>query len=79
MDDAHLDELERRGDSLLDEERHRRTYGISHGASWLSIAVRSAASSDVIQSFSLDYDDAAGFANAILAELEIIERGDTIK
>lgn len=75
MDPEHLDELERRGDSLLDEERYAR----ERADDWV------VSPSPVAGLLHLDVPavialaEGRRLANAILSEIEIIERGDEIE
>ena len=72
----HLDDLERRGDSLLDEERFNRSSwlvrpNVTGEPARLLIAVETG--------WTPTADEAAMFANAILSECEILQRGDEIR
>ena len=72
-DPAHIDEMERRGDSLLDEESFlldkRPVWQVSGMVgdrlqiTWIGGLI-----------YRLTPDDARNFANAILSELEIAQR-----
>jgi hypothetical protein len=69
----HLDDLERRGDSLLDEERYTRsrpTWEIDVLPDRLRIRV---------DAEPLTLEEATRFANAVLFEVEILQRGDEIR
>lgn len=74
MDEATRDEMERRGQSILDEER------FNYAAGW---DVRTQALGDDVdivllapwgEWFGFTPDEARRIANAILSEIEIVER-----
>ncbi|MHC4408929.1 MAG: hypothetical protein ACYS0F_07995 [Planctomycetota bacterium] len=76
-DPAYLDEMERRGDSLLDEESYAtkpQQWDVRLGASgtvWVRLAP-AAITPQVWEQMAID--DARNLANAILSELEIAQR-----
>ncbi len=89
MDPEHLDEMERRGDSLLDEERYEsgrrlklpatgQEFNIvrhdEHG--WMGVTLSAEPAGFTTAQFSMDYDIARQFANAILSEIEIADRAE---
>ena len=79
----HLDELERHGDSLLDEEQYRRERDEHICGEYVEIQIPDrvgfylAFDGTVTMSGSLG--DLERVANAILSECEIVRRGDSIR
>ena len=68
----YQDEMERRGDSLLDEEEWRKgqQWNVTVGASdtvWVRLVPRG-------EQFPFTRDEARNLANAILSEIEISQR-----
>ncbi len=79
MDPEHLDEMERRGDSLLDEEGWRSVHRVAEQVmvtQYGDVSIDFSRSDDGEQGVTvwMDADEAARVANAILSELEIVSR-----
>ena len=72
-DPAHIDEMERRGDSLLDEESFLLS-GVPLAQVEGMVGDRLQLGFPGIGAVRLTPDDARNFANAILSELEIAQR-----
>ena len=71
----HLDELERQGDSHLDEERWR----VQLNDRWAVQAWTPNSLMLFLDDGPIGLDSARRLAHAILSEIEIIERGDSIR
>ncbi len=89
MDPERLDEMERRGDSLLDEERYESGRRLTLRATgqnfnivrhdekgWMGVTLRAEPAGFATTQFSMDYDIARQFAHAILSECEIADRAE---